>query len=615
MFYIGGVIVAVIIFTTISCLLFLDYLKTKNDELIFLKDTTINLEQRLIDQLMWANKLQESILTNKKFSGHLDPKKCKFGIWYYSFLENGSVDLLKDRQISLFMRMEPVHNNLHKTAKMITAVNQLKIKMNLYKSSIKKILGKLNYHLKSFIRTNQIVEREKLDAYNMINEYANIFIYILSAIIITLVSWALIYLIKRVTGSINKIEKSVYRLSRGDLKTPLPTKKVNCSGEKNCGQKECPCYGKEVNSCFIEVGSYAPLVKNKITCPSITKGKFKTCMACDVMQKLVQDEITFLMILIDYFRERIHKVLIHSKDMIFHLASASEEMTAALDNFGQNIQSQSAATEEITATVEQVSATMENIVKNASEQFENISSLFTKMTSLSEMILQNSEQTKDTQTLKTSVSEQAKIGETSINQMNESIGKINASSGEMTNILKIITGISDQINLLALNAAIEAARAGEAGLGFAVVSDEISKLADQTSASIRNIDTLIKGNDAEIKKGNTHIVGMVDNIKKIIDGVNKISKMIGYIYNNMQEQLIVKDKVADETKNIKDRSDDIKNATMEQKTAFDEIMKSITNINEISQSNASATLELTTNSEEIAKMSEAVKDEIEYFEL
>jgi methyl-accepting chemotaxis protein len=76
--------------------------------------------------------------------------------------------------------------------------------------------------------------------------------------------------------------------------------------------------------------------------------------------------------------------------------------------------------------------------------------------------------------------------------MKESMDSIRSSSLEMSNILKIINDISGKVNMLALNAAIEAARAGEAGRGFTVVADEISKLADRTSNSIKGIDFLIK---------------------------------------------------------------------------------------------------------------------------
>jgi len=615
MIYIGAAIVSVVLFTTISCILFLNFLNSKNSEIISLKNTSILLEQRLSDHLIWVNELQESIIKNKKFSGQVNPKKCKFGKWYHAYLDSELHLSLSNEQKAIFKNMGSLHDGLHKTAKKINGTTKYKIRMNLYNSRTKKYLSQIRKWFSQFIGYNHQAGKEKQALYAKISEYTNVFIYILSTIIISLISSALFYLIKRVSGSIRKIESGVYRLSKGDLKTPLPILKLDCSAERKCGFKDCPCYGRKTSSCFIEVGSYALLVKNDIKCPSILKGKFKDCKECGVMKKLVKDEIGFLIVLIDYFRERIHKVISRAGEMIFHLASATEEMTASLDNFGQNIQNQSAGTEEITGTIEQVSATMENIVQNSSEQHDSISSLFVKMSNLSEMIRVISEQTKDTQLLKESVSEQAKVSESSIVRMNESIGKINSSSSEMTKILKIITGISGQINLLSLNAAIEAARAGEAGRGFAVVSDEISKLADQTSSSIRNIDVLIKSNEAEISKGNGNIEGTINNIKKIIDGVNEISVMIGNIFKNTQDQLIVKDKVSGETEKIKERSDDIRNATREQKIAFDEIMKAITNINDISQNNASAVEELATSSGEISKMTESIKSEVEFFQI
>ena len=115
------------------------------------------------------------------------------------------------------------------------------------------------------------------------------------------------------------------------------------------------------------------------------------------------------------------------------------------------------------------------------------------------IILEMGQKTRDTSSLTESISDQARTGSKSLEDMNESITKISASSGEVKNIIGIINDISDKINLLSLNAAIEAARAGEAGRGFAVVADEISKLADQTAQSIKGISDLIRENDSEIK--------------------------------------------------------------------------------------------------------------------
>ncbi len=303
------------------------------------------------------------------------------------------------------------------------------------------------------------------------------------------------------------------------------------------------------------------------------------------------------------------------KDMGQILISSSFKMTDTMRGFSDNVQNQAATTEEISASIEEISAGVENVAKNAQDQNDSLIGLINKLNGLSNVITDMSLQIQNTMANVNTISNQAKAGNESLSGMNESMKKINASSGEVTGIIQIINDISDQINLLSLNAAIEAARAGDAGRGFAVVADEISKLADKTAASIKEIDRLIKGNESEIKKGMQNVESVVTMINTIVSGVSAISNQMNTIFQIMDDQLHRNELVTKDANTVQSLSEQIKSATDEQKTAFEEIVKSISVINQLTQSNADGTGAISINSENINKMTEELNRNINFFKI
>jgi len=193
--------------------------------------------------------------------------------------------------------------------------------------------------------------------------------------------------------------------------------------------------------------------------------------------------------------------------------------------------------------------------------------------------------------------------------------EINITSGEMSNILNIINDISDKINLLSLNASIEAARAGDAGRGFAVVAEEISKLADQTSASVKDIDRLIKKSESEVGKGMASVADTITAIGKIIAGVSSIKEMVININHATEKHLESNGRVIKEAESVKSKSDYIKEAAFIQNKASEEMVNAITNANEISQSNASSSQEISDLSVNISDMAGEIKVKIAEFDL
>ncbi len=118
----------------------------------------------------------------------------------------------------------------------------------------------------------------------------------------------------------------------------------------------------------------------------------------------------------------------------------------------------------------------------------------------------------------------------------EAMGEIEASAGQITQIIGVIDDIAFQTNLLALNAGVEAARAGEAGKGFAVVASEVRALAQRSSQAAREIKSLIGNSTDQIRRGvdQVNLTGVA--LEKVVTGAVEMAGMVSAIASGAQEQ-------------------------------------------------------------------------------
>ncbi len=315
------------------------------------------------------------------------------------------------------------------------------------------------------------------------------------------------------------------------------------------------------------------------------------------------------------FMENLRNIILEIINMTSELTCSMTQMAATNENFTQNSQSQAASAEEVTATIEEVSSNMENIAIGANEQNNRITELVKLEDRLDNLVKTMESHVGGTLEMTDEISSNAQLGEQAIYDMTSNMEVVEKSSEEVENIVRIITDISEQINLLSLNAAIEAARAGDMGRGFAVVADEISKLADQTAASIKDIDTLLKKNSDEIKSSMSKVHNAVQILSSIINKVDDIRLAMHDISGLMEQEVKVNASAREEINTISERSEQINNASKDQQESMSEIVKAVSDMSNMTQSNASCCQKMSENAWMLTESANKLKSKIDFFKI
>ena len=192
------------------------------------------------------------------------------------------------------------------------------------------------------------------------------------------------------------------------------------------------------------------------------------------------------------------------------IASSVEQVASGTENQSVAVNKTSLITEDISSSTEEVSAST-NEVTNA--------------------MIRTIETTQAGQKALDRVVQQMNSINSGTDRVQSSIIELSTSSDKIGEIVGVITSIAEQTNLLALNAAIEAARAGEQGRGFAVVADEVRKLAEQSSEATKQISVLINQNQTDIVTAVSAMKDGSEDVKMGIEVVTEASKSFNEIAN------------------------------------------------------------------------------------
>lgn len=185
------------------------------------------------------------------------------------------------------------------------------------------------------------------------------------------------------------------------------------------------------------------------------------------------------------------------------------------------------------------------------------------------------------------------------NELAKTISQLSKDAEQVKDILTVINDIADQTNLLALNAAIEAARAGEHGRGFAVVADEVRKLAERTQKSLIEINSTI----------NVIVQSIADSSERMIKNAQDVSALVD-ISNQVKDKIFSMSSTMDETIKITEAT---VNNYLINVNEIDLMAESIKNINGLSIENARSAEEMAEAADHLSKMTETLNAKLSEF--
>ena len=367
------------------------------------------------------------------------------------------------------------------------------------------------------------------------------------------------------------------------------------------------------------------VIKHKLH--NITSSSEKADLSKRIQVK-VHDEIGDISMIINSLLDKLNLDLVEVEkvaDSLFDLSKKSNELVEEED---KNIKQITSSIYEIRVktdnafsdinessnNLEKMAYNIDNILNKMIKQSEAIDAEVVSIQDMAESISKTSEMAVNNYEISMNLNEVSIQGSESVKKSARSVKEASDSSQKILQLLELIRNISEMTNLLAMNAAIEAAHAGEYGRGFAVVSDEIRKLSEDTGANVKNINDVIKSITEKINSSFINAEKAAEDLEKITHFSDQNVKFIDQLKNVISEQDNNTKKILKSTEELIDITIDVKSSMVEQKNETDNFNKSLKLLRDLSLDNKDNIHKYLRNLNELVNSQEEIKKIIDDFQ-
>ena len=309
-------------------------------------------------------------------------------------------------------------------------------------------------------------------------------------------------------------------------------------------------------------------------------------------------------------RDLTQRVAVTGRDEVSDMAVA---FNALMESLQETLNRVMAGAQEVSSAATQMASASTQITQCSRAQSESAASTAAAVEQVTVSINQVADNTRETR----SVSEQACVLSTegeksaraaaeqmldtaqSVGHSMQLIEQLSQRSNDISGIVKVIRDIAEQTNLLALNAAIEAARAGEQGRGFAVVADEVRKLAERTASSTSEISSMIEAIQSEVGRA---VQNLKSNNEQVAQG-KSLAEEVAATLARINEGARV----------TMERINDISSAASEQGTASNDIARNVEKIAQMTEETSAAISQASTTAQQLEALASKLHAEVAQF--